>query len=72
MSTYINKYVRKARRVLAYHFLTSTMRDEEKDTLVALPCSSAFCVNFWATTPYNIYGNPDHVYKDEVRVSNAK
>ena len=49
------------------------MRDEEKDTLAALSSSYAFCVNFWDTTPYNIYGNPAHVYKDEgMRISNAK
>ena len=63
----------KARRVPAYRFLTSTIRDEEKDTIVALPCSYAFCVNFGDTTLYNIYGNPAHVYEDEdMRISNAK
>ena len=65
--------VRKARRVLAYRFLTSTIRDEDKDTLVALPCSYAFCVKFGGTTPYNVYGNPAHVHEYEsIRISNAK
>ena len=80
MSTFFNKYryvsvntVRKARHVLAYRFLTSTIHDEEKDNPVALPCSYVFYINFGGTTPYNIYGNPAHVYEDkDMRISNAK
>ena len=65
--------VHKARRVLAYRFLTSAMRDVDKDTLVALHCSYAFCFNFGGTTWFNVYGNPANVYEDEsIQISNAK
>ena len=68
------KTARKAKPCLGHRFLTSKIRDEEKNTPVASPCSNAFCVKFWSHNFLQYSWNlGTHVYQaEDMQMSKVK